>query len=187
MISFVSGKVVDISGNQVVIELPGAGIGISVTVSATALSEMYLDRSTKLQTEFVVREDGWQLFGFSSEEERSWFRLLYAISGIGPKTAMATISVLGVAGLTAAVSTEDENALTSVPGLGKKSAGRIVLELKDKVKLTASFDASNDVVAALVNLGWSEKVARSTIAELDTTITDTSQLLREALARLAKS
>lgn len=186
MISFVSGRVVEISGNQVVIEMPGAGIGISITVSASALSEMYLDRDTKLQTEFLVREDGWQLFGFSSEEERSWFRLLHAISGIGPKTAMAAISVLGVAGLATAVAAEDEVALTGVPGLGKKSAGRIVLELKDKVKVAPALSASNDVVAALINLGWSEKVARSTIAELDNTITDTSQLLREALARLAK-
>lgn len=187
MINFVSGKVRAIEGNLVVVELPGAGIGLSVSVSAAALSGIFIGENCQLKTEFIVREDGWQLFGFSSEEERIWFRQLHGISGIGPKTAMATLSVLGVAGLAAAISDGDEAALVSVPGLGKKSAGRIVLELRDKVLVTGSGGSHSDVVAALVNLGWSEKTAREAVAELDGSGLDTSALLREALKRLAKS
>lgn len=187
MIDFVAGKVVAIDGNLVVVELPGAGIGLTVSVSAAALSGIFIGDNCQLKTEFIVREDGWQLFGFSSEEERIWFRQLHGVSGIGPKTAMATLSVLGVAGLATAISAGDEAALVSVPGLGKKSAGRIVLELRDKVLVSGSSSSHSDVVAALVNLGWSDKTAREVISELDGSGLDTSSLLREALKRLAKS
>jgi Holliday junction DNA helicase RuvA len=188
MISFVSGNVIEINGSQVVIELPSAGIGIEVTVSAAALAGLYIGQPGKLLTEFIVREDGWQLYGFVSADERLWFKQLHAISGIGPKTAMATLSVLGVSGIVNAVSSGDEAALVSVPGLGKKSAGRIVLELKDKVKFAASApNIELDVVAALINLGWNESVARNALSNIQTQGLDTSQVLREALAKLAKS
>lgn len=187
MISFLHGKVVGITGNLVVVELPGAGFGLTVSVSAAALSNLYVGESCQLKTEFIVREDGWQLFGFSSEEERIWFRLLHGVSGIGPKTAMATLSVLGVSGLARAISEADEAALVAVPGLGKKSAGRIILELRDKANSTEHSASHTDVVAALVNLGWSEKIARETVAELDGEISDTAELLRAALAKLAKA
>lgn len=188
MINFVSGKVVEIEGNQVVVDLAGAGIGLNVIVSASALSKLFVGEPCNLLTEFIVREDGWQLYGFASADERIWFRQLHSISGIGPKTAMATLSVLGVNGVVTAISTEDEDALVTVPGLGKKSAGRIVLELKDKVKFAnAKPSKGNDVVAALINLGWSEGVARNALAEIDVTGLDTAQILREALSKLAKS
>jgi holliday junction DNA helicase RuvA len=188
MISFISGNVTEINGSQVVIELSGAGIGIEVTVSAAALASLYLGQQGKLLTEFIVREDGWQLFGFASADERLWFKQLHSISGIGPKTAMATLSVLGVSGIVNAISSEDEAALVSVPGLGKKSAGRIVLELKDKVKFVSSApNVEVDVIAALINLGWHESIARNALSSIDTQGLDTSQVLREALAKLAKS
>lgn len=186
MISFISGTVSSIEGNSVVIELPGAGIGITVTVSASVLSNLFIGEKYQLKTEFIVREDGWHLYGFNSEEERTWFRYLHSISGIGPKTAMATLSVLGVAGLVLAISSEDEAALVEVPGLGKKSAGRIVLELRDKAKVNDSENSNVDVIAALVNLGWNEKVARQTISEISEEGLSTSDLLRSALSRLAK-
>ena len=100
---------------------------------------------------------------------------------------MATLSVLGVNGVISAISAEDENALITVPGLGKKSAGRIALELKDKVRFaSAKPNKGNDVVAALINLGWSEAVARSALIEIDVTGLDTAEILREALSKLAK-
>lgn len=186
MISSISGNVISLNGNEAVVELSGAGISLNVKVSATALTSLTVNQNCQLLTEFIVREDSWQLFGFADEQERIWFRHLHAISGIGPKTAMATLSVLGVQGITNAVINADETALTAVPGLGKKSAGRIVLELKDKIKQVATVSSNtSDVIAALINLGWSEKIASSTVAELDSSL-ETSSLLREALARLAK-
>jgi Holliday junction DNA helicase RuvA len=188
MISFVSGNVIEIDGSQVVIELPGAGIGIGVTVSAAALAGLYIGQPGKLLTEFIVREDGWQLYGFASADEKLWFKQLHSISGIGPKTAMATLSVLGVNGVVNAISTGDEAALVSVPGLGKKSAGRIVLELKDKVQFATNAPSVEvDVIAALINLGWSESIARNALSNIQTNGQDASQVLREALAKLAKS
>jgi Holliday junction DNA helicase RuvA len=187
MINFLTGNVSEIEGNNVVVDLAGAGIGLSVTVSASALSKLFVGKPCHLLTEFLVREDGWQLYGFESIDERIWFRHLHSISGIGPKTAMATLSVLGVNGVISAISAEDENALIAVPGLGKKSAGRIVLELKDKVRFaSAKPNKGNDVVAALINLGWSEAVARSALIEIDVTGLDTAEILREALSKLAK-
>ncbi|MBM3691578.1 MAG: Holliday junction branch migration protein RuvA [Actinobacteria bacterium] len=186
MIDYLSGKLVSMEGNELVVELPGAGIALKVTASATAMTSLKIGERCQLQTELLIREDAWQLFGFASVEERKWFRLLYSISGIGPKTALAAISVLGIAGLSTAIASEDESALTLVPGLGKKSAGRIVLELKDKVKLSGTTTKHADVVSALVNLGWSEKVARGIVLEIDKDNLETSDLLREALSRLAK-
>lgn len=187
MISYIAGTVSSMDGNSVVIELPGAGIGITVTVSAAALGNLFVGEKCQLKTEFIVREDGWHLYGFNSEEERTWFRYLHSISGIGPKTAMSTLSVLGVAGLVSAISTEDEAALVEVPGLGKKSAGRIVLELRDRAKGNRSENSHSDVIAALINLGWNEKIARQTISEINEDGLSTSDLLRAALSRLAKT
>ncbi|MFM1906175.1 MAG: hypothetical protein RIT32_971 [Actinomycetota bacterium] len=187
MISFLSGKVIQLDGNQAVIELPGAGIGLNVTVSANALTQLEVGNSCHVHTELLVREDAWLLYGFQTVEERSWFRLLNAISGIGPKTALATISVLGIAGLRNAIASGDEGALTAVPGLGKKSAGRIMLELSDKIKIIGQEVSNSDVVNALINLGWSEKVARQTLNEISEPNLDTASLLRAALAKLAKS
>lgn len=186
MIDYLSGKLVSMQGNELVVELPSAGIGLKVTASASAITTLKIGEKCLLHTELLIREDSWQLFGFASIEERKWFRLLYSITGIGSKTALAAISVLGIAGLSTAIANEDESALTLVPGLGKKSAGRIVLELRDKVKLSGTDSKHADVISALVNLGWSEKVARSIVLDLDKDNLETSNLLREALSRLAK-
>ena len=173
-------------GNEIVVEFPGGGIALNLTATAGALGEIKIGEKCLLHTELVIREDSWQLYGFASQEERKWFRLLNSVSGIGPKTAMATISVLGVAGVMSAIANDTDSALTAVPGLGKKGAARIVLELRDKVKTVGTNALQDDVVSALVNLGWTEKIARKTVNEIESGNFTTNELLREALNRLAK-
>lgn len=185
MISYVSGEVAAIDGNTVVVDV--SGIGISVVCTSSALATAKLGGSWKVPTELIIREDHWLILGFSSNEERSWFRNLNSVSGVGPKSALVILSVLSTDALVTAIISGDENALMAVPGVGKKSASRIILELKDKAKLeSAPASGNQDVIAALVGLGWPEKLSREVVADISDPNLDTATLLRNALARLAK-
>jgi Holliday junction DNA helicase RuvA len=144
-----------------------------------------------------VREDALDLFGFPSEAERRVFRLLLGIPNVGPKTAVGVLSALSVSDLARAVRTSDFGRLSKVPGIGKKTAERLVLELKDKLSAAGdegtsgarppSSDARGRLLSALTNMGYRAAEAEKAVASLGTKVDHTpiGELIKEALARLA--
>lgn len=170
MISFVRGIVRQVTAEAIVIDV--GGVGLRVLPSASAVAHASLDQPVTLATSLVTREDGWTLFGFSDDEERIVFEALLGVSGVGPRTALAAVSVLGASGLRAAIAGADPGPLTRVPGIGRKGAGRIVLELSDRLApppspaVVAATDWQADVLAGLVTLGWPAGQAEEALARV---------------------
>ena len=193
MIGRLSGILVAKNPPQVMVEAGGVGYEIDVPMS-TFYNLPATGEKVVLLTHLVVREDAHILFGFGTEEERSAFRKLIRISGVGARTALSVLSGLSVNDLAQAVATQDPARLTKVPGIGKKTAERLLLELKGKLAdvLTgagssgAQPSASSDVLNALLALGYSEKEALLAVKQVpaDTTVSDG---IRVALKALAKS
>ena len=191
VISFLSGTVHRIAADHLVILTYGVGRRVNVTPDPLANTRHGAD--IELVTTLVVREDSMTLFGFGTEDENHTFEVLLSISGIGPRLAMAILSVMGPGELAAAISNQDANALTRVPGIGKKGASRIILELENKLpKLSASepgpqlsFGGANQqVVDALVGLGWKEAQAADVVQEVVNDLgqnAGTSALLKASL------
>jgi Holliday junction DNA helicase RuvA len=172
MIGRLTGVIAEKSPPQVLIDANGVGYEVDVPMS-TFYSLPALGERTTLLTHFVVREDAQQLFGFASEPERSTFRLLVRISGVGPRTALAILSGLSVTELSAAVSRQESGRLVKVPGIGKKTAERLLLELKGKLGpdlaqpgSSAMGDAHADIAQALVALGYNEREAGQALKAL---------------------
>jgi Holliday junction DNA helicase RuvA len=146
-----------------------------------------------LYTHLAVREDAHQLYGFASDQERQAFRQLLKISGIGARTALAVLSGMSVADLHAAVSTQDGARFTQVPGIGKKTAERLLLELKDKLDVTVSSTSAiavggntGDILNALLALGYNDKEARWAMQKLPASAA-VAEGIRQALKLLSKS
>jgi len=171
MIGRLTGVIAEKSPPQVVIDVAGVGYEVDVPMSTFFNLGGLGDRAVLL-THLVVREDAHQLFGFLTQEERGTFRMLIKISGIGPKMALGLLSGLSVPELAQAVSRQEAGRLTKVPGVGKKTAERLLLELKDKLgpnlalPATIANDAQADILQALVALGYSEKDAASALKVL---------------------
>lgn len=171
MIGRLSGIIAEKTPPQVVIDVAGVGYEVDVPMS-TFFNLGGLGERAVLLTHLVVREDAHQLFGFLTQEERATFRLLIKISGIGPKMALGLLSGLSVAELAQAVSRQEAGRLTKVPGIGKKTAERLLLELKGKLgadlalPATVASDAQADILQALVALGYSEKDAAAALKAL---------------------
>ena len=193
MIGRLSGILVAKNPPQVMVDAGGVGYEIDVPMS-TFYNLPATGEKVVLLTHLVVREDAHILFGFGTEEERSAFRKLIRISGVGARTALSVLSGLSVNDLAQAVATQDPARLTKVPGIGKKTAERLLLELKGKLAdvLTgagasgAQPSASSDVLNALLALGYSEKEALLAVKQVpaNTTVSDG---IRVALKALAKS
>jgi Holliday junction DNA helicase RuvA len=156
----------------VLVDVNGVGYELDVPMSSFYHLPGLGERTTLL-THFVVREDAQQLFGFLTHDERSTFRQLVRISGVGPRTALAILSGLSVAELAGAVSRQESGRLVKVPGIGKKTAERLLLELKGKLgpdlgtpAAAALDDAQADIVQALVALGYSEREAAAALKAL---------------------
>lgn len=171
MIGRLTGVIAEKSPPQVVIDVAGVGYEVDVPMSTFFNLGGLGDRAVLL-THLVVREDAHQLFGFLTQEERGTFRMLIKISGIGPKMALGLLSGLSVPELAQAVSRQEAGRLTKVPGVGKKTAERLLLELKDKLgpnlalPATIANDAQADILQALVALGYSEKDAAAALKVL---------------------
>lgn len=174
MIAFVRGSIVATGPDHVVVDIGPIGVQVQCT-PATALS-FAVGEHAQLHTTMVVREDSWTLFGFADIDERAVFEQVQTVSGIGPRIALALLGTLTPDELRAAVATGNEVALTKVPGIGKKGAQRLILELRDRLgPATASTAArtsvpvagwQGSVQAALVSLGWSVKEADAAVASL---------------------
>jgi len=188
MIGRLAGRLVAKHPPQVLLDVQGVGYEVEVPMS-TFYSLPATGDAVTLLTHLVVREDAHVLYGFATPEERGAFRQLIRISGVGARTALAVLSGLSVAELGSAVAMQDAARLTKVPGIGKKTAERLLLELKGKIAEGAAKPAAgtaSDVVNALVGLGYSEKEALAAVKGLPPGLA-VAEGIRAALKALAKS
>jgi Holliday junction DNA helicase RuvA len=197
VIASLTGRVTGLTASGVVLSVGGVGLAVLTTPGTRA--RMRTGEEAFLATTLIVREDSLTLYGFETDDERELFELLMTASGTGPKVAQAVLTVHTPDAVRRAIATEDLTALCLVPGIGRKGAQRLVLELKDKVGLPtagaplASAAPWRDLLTdALVGLGWSgaqadETVVRLSAAHPTATVADVPGLLREALALLGKA
>ncbi|MEU9987982.1 Holliday junction branch migration protein RuvA [Streptomyces sp. NPDC007971] len=153
MIAFVSGPVAALAPDAAVVEV--GGVGMTVQCTPNTLSTLRIGQPARLHTSLVVREDSLTLYGFADDDERQVFELLQTASGVGPRLAQAMLAVHTPDALRRAVTTADEKALTAVPGIGKKGAQKLLLELKDR--LGAPTGAAR-ATGAPVNQGWRDQL-----------------------------
>lgn len=191
MIDQISGKIISINDNYVVLEV--GGLGIKVNISANFASKLVNEDLITLVTYLNVREDALDLYGFKNDSERNLFLMLISISGIGPKLAVSILSGVEFDELKLNILSGDIKSLTSIPGVGAKTAKRIIIELKDKLSKTTttelgfeddySSNISKDVLSALVGLGYSESMATEVIKRINPAKSDKSieSLIKESL------
>ncbi len=191
MIGRLSGILYDKNPAQLLIDCNGVGYEVSVPMS-TFYNLPSTGEKVALLTHMVVREDAQLLYGFGTQQERELFRELIRISGIGARTALAILSGMSVKDLAQAVTLQDAGRLTKIPGIGKKTAERLLLELKGKLGADigavaggAGAESSNDILSALLALGYSEKEALPAIKQVPAGST-VSDGIRHALKALSK-
>ena len=200
MIAFLRGRIVDKQPNRIIIDIQGVGYDVHVPLSTFyEIGEVGTDVALRVHTH--VREDALQLYGFLTELERQLFERLIAISGIGPKLAVAVLSGMDPRDLVTAVQRADIARLTSIPGVGKKTAERIVLEMKDRlaqIVMPAAADTAPpasgadrlraDLLSALQNLGYHRPQAEQAIEAAVKSMTDATfeQALKSALRELMR-
>jgi Holliday junction DNA helicase RuvA len=200
MIAFVSGTGAALAPDLAVVEV--GGVGMAVQCTPNTLSTLRLGRPAKLATSLVVREDSLTLYGFVDDDERQVFELLQTASGVGPRLAQAMLAVHTPDALRRAVSTGDEKALIAVPGIGKKGAQKLLLELKDRlgepigapaVGAPVSTGWRDQLHAALIGLGYATREAEEAVtavapqAEAAQGAPQVGQLLKAALQSLNRA
>lgn len=177
MIGYIKGKVLSHSDNVVLLE--NGGIGYEITCSASALTKLVENKQGEVFTYLAVREDGVSLYGFISAEEKNMFLKLISVSGVGPKMGITILSNMNLSDLAVKIATSDVKGLSSVKGLGKKTAERIILELREKITLDASDDGKvieevknfvpdsdgEDAVIALMSLGFTKAECLSAVKD----------------------
>ncbi|OBG39524.1 Holliday junction DNA helicase RuvA [Mycobacterium alsense] len=195
MIASVRGEVLEVALDHVVIE--AAGVGYRVNATPSTLATLRCGSEARLVTAMIVREDSMTLYGFADNETRDLFLTLMSVSGVGPRLAMATLAVHDAAALRQALHDGDVAALTRVPGIGKRGAERMVLELRDKVGLAPAAGTPaavnghavrNPVVEALIGLGFAAKQAEETTDKVLANEPEASRsgALRAALSMLGR-
>ena len=203
MIAFLSGKLLEKHANSVIVDVGGVGYEVAIPLSTFyELGEVGSDVQLRIYTS--VREDAIQLFGFRTIRERDIYLKLISVQGIGPKSGIAMLSGMNADEIVAAIRTENLAKLTAIPGVGRKTAERLVVELRDKINELASgvsADVStaaaaalgadsvfDDALSALVNLGYQKNAAEKALqqARQDGVEPSVQKLLRAALQRLAK-
>ena len=201
MISYIKGELTEVFEDTVVVETNG--IGYNIRVPGSVLDRLpSVGSSVRIYTYLYVKEDAMNLFGFLNRDDLSVFKLLLNVSGIGPKGALAILSTIGPDDLRFAVLSEDVKTISSAPGIGAKTAKRLIIELKDKVKLAEVFEtalankekassendvllARNEAVEALVALGYASAQAMKAVQQVENAEEkDSEQILKEALKKL---
>jgi len=192
MIGRISGRLAAKHPPQILVDVNGVGYEIDVPMS-TLYQLPATGEAVSLYTHLIVREDAHQLYGFATEEERHVFRQLLRISGVGARTALAVLSGMSVAELQQAVAAQESSRLTKVPGIGKKTAERLLLELRDKLGGVTAAPAgpsaagqSGDIVNALLALGYNDREAQWAVSQLPPGVGVTDGI-RQALRSLSKS
>lgn len=170
MIASLFGTIKSLKIDQLVIDVNG--VGYLVNISSRTSGQLSLGRDAQIHTSMVVREDSLTIFGFLEVAERELFELLQTVSGIGPKVALAITQAMEISDLASAVKRRDENSISAIPGIGKKSAQRMILELEGKLDFAIK-DISikelswrEEVIDALVGLGFSRRQAESALNDL---------------------
>jgi Holliday junction DNA helicase RuvA len=204
MFYYIKGKLVLNEESRAVIDV--GGVAYAMTVSAntqTSISKQTFngEQNVTLFTHLSVREDGIELFGFKDTEELDMFKLLITVSGIGPKAAMSLLSFMTPSSISAAVCTDDKKSISKAPGIGPKTAARIILELKDKLSMrTSAFSDDGtalpvadvnsskytEALDALIVLGFNRSAAADTLKSIDTATLEIQDIIREALKKLMK-
>ena len=195
MIGSLVGLIKEKTPSSILIEVSGIGYEVNIPLS-TSFQLPHVGESAYLLTHLVVREDQHTLYGFATEEERKLFRALIKISGVGAKLAITILSGTNVTGFIQSVVNEDVDALMHLPGIGKKTAERLVVEMKDKISDISDdqnhFDqlpknsAVSEAVNALVNLGYKNKDAKNILDKIDSDNLSVEELIRKALKSLNK-
>jgi Holliday junction DNA helicase RuvA len=190
---YIKGKVVDIREDYVILE--NGGIGYRIYTSKTSLMDIELDKMATMYTYLSVREEGISMYGFSSEEELTMFCNLILVSKIGPKGALNILSTLTPQQIINAIHNNEVDLLCAAPGIGKKTANRIILELKDRIpkdlalertKVQKEDDHVQLAIDGVMTLGYTRGEVYSIIKQLDINSMDTEQIIREVLKRLSK-
>ena len=189
--------------NTCVIDCGGVGYKLTVSLLTSESLSAKLGQKTKLYTHLAVREDGIELFGFGSNEERTCFNQLISVSGVGPKAAMSILSTLSPDKFSLAVCTDDVKAISKASGIGTKTAMRIVLELKDKISkdmmtlgakiskedavVISSNSALSEATEALMVLGYDKASVLTALKGLDVTNMESGDIIKNALKKLART
>jgi len=190
MIYSVSGKLVLKGINFAVIETGGLGLKIFAP-KGTLGALRQTDETVKLFTYFSVRENSMELFGFLSEEELVFFEMLISVSGVGPKSALAILDVAKLDELAAAIKEGRPDLMTRASGIGRKTAERIIIELRNKVQsvkagaMVEKMEADADLIEALSNLGYRREEARAALSKVESNITEVTERLKAALKLLS--
>ncbi len=207
MIAYVRGTAEDMTENSVIID--NGGIGYEIFMTGRCLSQISIGKEYKIHTYFHVKEDGMQLFGFFTKDDLGMFRLLLTVNGIGPKGALGVLSGLTADELRFAVLSDDIKTVSKAPGIGKKTAQKLILELKDKLKLEDAFEsklahvaadaspddstaeqqetkkARDEAAEALIALGYSPTEAMKAVRKVpDEEASDVEAVLRAALKHM---
>ena len=195
MYYYLNGTVTLLEEGLAVVEC--AGVGYACRTTTHTLSQLRLKEPARLWTYLSVREDAMELFGFATREEKRLFEMLLGVGGVGPKAALSLLSTVPPDQLTLAVMTGNEKALTAAPGVGKKMAQRVLLELKDKLGANLELDLSGPVsvpapdsgaalaMAALAELGYSQAEITSAMKKIPKDVTRTEDIVRQALRAMA--
>jgi Holliday junction DNA helicase RuvA len=189
MISSIKGKVIYKTDKFIVVDVSGIGYKIFVTTDSIVSNKEGMEVS--FWTYMAVRENSIDLYGFSSIEEMSFFELLLNVSGVGPKSALSIINIAPTQILKGAIATGDTSYLNKVSGIGKKTAERIVIDLRDKLKnyenseTNTSIKEDNDVMLALKSLGYSQNESREALKKISSSTEGTNNRVREALRILS--
>ncbi|MEY2864661.1 MAG: hypothetical protein RLY58_2368 [Pseudomonadota bacterium] len=199
MIGSLTGKILALAAPVVLIDVNGVGYEVETPLSTYC--QLKLNQSVTLWTHLVVREDAQLLYGFLDTDDKTLFRILLKVNGVGPKLALAILSGMSAAMLIQSIEMQDISTLTRIAGVGKKTAERLVIELRDRLKLMANtgtgegalqigLGAASPVAeaeAALVSLGYKPLEAQKAVAAIKADHTDTADLIRAALKSMLKS
>lgn len=202
MFYYISGNLEYRDSNICVIDCCGVGYSLTVSLITSESLVNKMEQKVKLYTYLAVREDGIELFGFGTKEERECFNQLISVSGVGPKAAMNILSVMPPDKLALAICTDDVKAISKAQGIGAKTAARIVLELRDKVSkdmmnmgtktdpITSSAPIPNSILTeateALMVLGYDKNTVLSVLRSIDTKTSDVAEIIKAALKKLAR-
>lgn len=198
MYAYIKGSLAIKANDYIVIDVNG--VGYKIFMSATAIDKLgEIDEVVKVYTHYYVREDNISLYGFITNEELRMFELLLSVSGIGAKSAIAMLSAVSPSEFALSVISNDESKLTKIPGIGKKTAARIILELKDKLKteeaiskdekigkVVAKEEENNEAVAALQVLGYTRREIEKALEQIDTKNLGLEETIKLGLKYLAR-
>ncbi len=192
MISYLKGKIKHKGNGFVILEVNN--IGYQIFISPLLYADLNFNQEVELYTYQYVREDALNLYGFKNREDLELFEMLLSISGIGPKSALGVMSIATTADIKESISRGDSALLTKVSGIGRKTAERVVLELREKIgklgvgdgKSDGGYLGSSDEIDALMALGYSLSQAREALNNVDAKIKDSGERIRQALKKLGK-